>query len=134
MKKGILLVTMVLALAVPHKVLAAETDEFDYLTRCVEAEAGNQDLKGKRLIAAVILNRVEDERFPDTITDVINSPKQFAVVANGRIDEVEVNDETVKACKLEMKDRSDDKIIYFNNSSKVGGKYCYKYGKHYFGK
>ena len=134
MKKGILLVAAVLALVLPHKVLAAETDEFDYLTRCVEAEAGNQDLKGKRLIAAVILNRVADERFPDTITDVINAPKQFAVVANGQINKVTADDETVAACQMEIEERTDTDIIYFNNSSKVGGKYCYKYGKHYFGK
>lgn len=134
MKKGILLVVAVLALVVPHDVRAAEAEEFDYLTRCVEAEAGNQDLKGKRLIAAVILNRVEDDRFPDTITDVINAPKQFAVVANGQINKVTADDETVTACQMEIEDRTDADIVFFNNSRNVSGEYCYKYGKHYFGK
>lgn len=41
------------------------------------------------LIMSVIMNRVADEEFPDTIRDVIYQPHQFSVVSDGRIDNVE---------------------------------------------
>ena len=134
-KKMIILMTM-LSMIFACKVQAVEIEdaEFVYLTRCVQAEAGNQDFYGKRLVAAVILNRVDDERFPNTITEVINAPKQFAVVRNKIIDTVEVDQETVDACRMELISRVDKDVLYFNNTSKVGGKFCYKYGNHWFGK
>ena len=121
-------------LSAGHNVKGEPLNEFDYFTRCVQAEAGNQDFTGKRLVAAVILNRVADERFPDTITDVINAPHQFSVVSNGSINSVDVDSETIRACWLEMNMRSDTEICYFNNSRSVSGKFCYKWGKHYFAK
>lgn len=44
-------------------------DSLELLAICVEAEAGNQGLQGKRLVADVILNRAEDHsgQWPDTI-------------------------------------------------------------------
>ena len=132
MVKKILVITALLAMMVSRSVRA--DDDFEYLTKCVQAEAGIEDIKGKRLVAAVILNRVEDERFPDTITEVIDEPKQFAVVANGRIKKVEADEETVLACKLELLKRTDSEIFYFNNSPKISGKFCYRWGNHYFAK
>ena len=44
--------------------------DYDALLRIVEAEATGGDLKSKVLIANVVLNRVNDERFPDSIYDV----------------------------------------------------------------
>ena len=41
--------------------------EYYTLLRIVEAEATGEDLEGKMLIANVILNRVRDSRFPNTI-------------------------------------------------------------------
>lgn len=108
--------------------------EFEYLTKCVQAEAGNQGLYGKRLVAAVILNRVESDKFPNTIEEVINAPHQFAVVSNGSIEKVEVDEETETACRIELKHRCNEEVLYFNNSSDVSGKYCYKYKDHWFGK
>ena len=133
MKKwGMLLMMAILFTSVPRDVHAM--DEFEYLTKCVQAEAGNQDEHGKRLVAAVILNRVNDDRFPDNIVDVINAPHQFSVVSNGMIKRVDVDNETIVACQMEMIERTDIEIIYFNNSKNVSGRYCYKYGDHYFAK
>lgn len=41
------------------------------LQRIVEAEAGDQDIRGRRLVANVILNRVRSSKFPDTIREVV---------------------------------------------------------------
>ena len=50
----------------------------------VEAEAGTEDIKGRVLIANVIMNRLSHEEFPDTITGVIldqrNGIPQFSPV------------------------------------------------------
>lgn len=61
------------------------TAEMAMLAQLVQAEAGNQDLTGKRLVADVVLNRVESEQFPNTIREVIfqKNPVQFGVTVDG---------------------------------------------------
>lgn len=60
--------------------------ELDLLARCVFAEAGSKDYAGQVAVAAVVVNRVQNSRFPDTVTDVIYAPKQFECVDNGMIE------------------------------------------------
>lgn len=75
--------------------------EYYTLLRIVEAEATGEDIKGKMLIANVILNRVADERFPDTIEEVvwqeIGGSAQFQPTVDGRINSVEITDATIEA-------------------------------------
>lgn len=75
--------------------------EYDTLLRIVEAEATGEDLEGKMLIANVILNRVADERFPDTIEEVvwqqIGGAAQFQPTVDGRINTVEISAQTIEA-------------------------------------
>lgn len=74
-------------------------DDYEALLRIVEAEAGGEDEKGKLLVANVVLNRVKNEKFPDTIEEVImqkdKGTTQFSPVSNGRFYTVEVSDETI---------------------------------------
>lgn len=76
-------------------------EEYDILTRIVEAEAGNEDEKGRMLVAGVVLNRVNHKKFPDTVTDVVfqseNGTSQFSPVSNGRFYSVKVSEATVRA-------------------------------------
>ena len=78
----------------------AERSDIDLIAACVEAEAGNQDLTGKRLVADVILNRVDSEDFPDTIEGVISQPRHFATYWNGAIDRAEPSEETRRNINL----------------------------------
>ena len=55
----------------------------DYLYRIAWAEARGEGEKGIILVINVILNRVADPNFPDTIRDVIFQPRQFSPVQNG---------------------------------------------------
>lgn len=75
--------------------------EYQTLLQIVEAEAGGEDLKGKMLIANVILNRVADERFPNTIEEIvwqeIGGSPQFQPTMDGRIHTVEITDSTIEA-------------------------------------
>ena len=110
-------------------------DSLEYLACCVEAEAGNQDAKGKMLVCDVILNRVDNMHFPNTITGVINQEGQFSVVENGMINKVSVSDETFNICKLELIERSDTEILYFKTGDyHTIGTPAYRYGDHYFSK
>ncbi len=54
------------------------------LAKIIHAEARGETLEGKIAVGAVVLNRVEDERFPDSIEAVILQPRQFSSVADGQ--------------------------------------------------
>ena len=78
------------------------TDEdMEALLRIVEAEAGGEDEEGKLLVANVVLNRVNNDSFPETVTEVVfqreNGVTQFSPVANGRYYTVEISESTVSA-------------------------------------
>ncbi len=100
------------------QVLAFSEEDYNNLLRIVEAEAGGEDEKGKILVANVVLNRVKDEDFPDSITGVIfqkeNGVTQFSPVSNGRFWKVSVSEETVEAVNkaLEGEDYSQG-ALYF---------------------
>jgi N-acetylmuramoyl-L-alanine amidase len=48
------------------------------LALCVWREARGESARGKRLVAQVIENRVQDRRWPDTYVSVITQPWQFS--------------------------------------------------------
>lgn len=132
MKKAIVGIVLMLILAVPVQA-KTEYSEMELLERVVEAEAGNQGLIGKRLVVAVIYNRVESEKFPNSIYEVLTSPGQFSTVWNGAVDKMEVSEETRTAILLELSHRTDNEILYFN-CGPCSGKYAYTYKGHKFGK
>lgn len=88
--------------------------EMEVLARCVEAEAGNQSIDVKRAVISVILNRVDDDAWPDTIGEVIADPYEFATYWNGAMDEVEPSVSTYEAISLEMETRSYPGLFYFD--------------------
>lgn len=88
--------------------------EVEILARCVEAEAGDQSIDVKRAVVSVILNRVDDDAWPDTISEVIADPYEFATYWNGRMNEVEPSISTYEAISLEMETRSYPGLYYFD--------------------
>ena len=98
-------------------------EDYENLLKIVEAEAGTEDIKGRVLIANVIMNRVRHSEFPDNITDVIweydNGVPQFSPVADGRIGEVTVTDETREAVKqaLQGTDYSEGALFFIQKSA-----------------
>lgn len=109
--------------------------QIDLLCRCVEAEAGNQSVLGKRLVCDVILNRIASEAFPDGLEAVINQEGQFGVVSNGAIDKAVPSEETIAAVLTELNERIDTEVLYFQTGSysKFGEPYE-KVGDHFFSK
>lgn len=64
------------------------SDEIYWLSRIIEAEAGGEILEGKIAVGNVVLNRVDDPRYPNTIYSVIFDFKhgiQFTPAYTGTI-------------------------------------------------
>ena len=61
------------------------SDEYQTLLQIVEAEATGGDVTSKMMVAGVVLNRVRDSHFPDTIQEVVWQKDQFQPTSDGRI-------------------------------------------------
>jgi N-acetylmuramoyl-L-alanine amidase len=59
--------------------------DIELLARLVHGEARGEPYEGKVAVAAVVLNRTEDPRFPKTIAGVIYEPGAFDAVSDGQI-------------------------------------------------
>lgn len=72
--------------------------DIDVLMKIVEAEAGCEDRKGKLLVANVVINRVKNKSFPNSVKEVVYQKNekvtQFSPVSNGRINKVCISEET----------------------------------------
>ncbi len=111
-------------------------DSLELLAICIEAEAGNQGLEGKRLVADVILNRVDDHSgaWADTIQGVIAQNGQFSSYWDGGMDQVdEPSEETYRAVRMETAERGYPGIYYFREGDwpEYGTRWK-KVGDHYF--
>ena len=91
-------------------------EDLYWLSRIIYAEAGNQIMAGRVAVGTVILNRVANDHFPNTIKEVIFAPKQFSPVTNGMIYRDPDFDSTVAAmlCLDGVKEAGDS--LYFNTS------------------
>ena len=78
-----------------------EDQEYQVLLKIVEAEAGCEDTEGRMLVANVVMNRVRNGHFPNTVTEVVyqrqDGTAQFSPVSDGRIDTVNVSQGTIDA-------------------------------------
>lgn len=78
-----------------------EDQEYQVLLKIVEAEAGCEDTEGRMLVANVVMNRVRNGNFPNTVTEVVyqrqDGTAQFSPVSDGRIDTVNVSQGTIDA-------------------------------------
>lgn len=98
-------------------------EDYENLLQIVEAEAGTEDLKGRILVANVIMNRIKYPEFPNNATDVIwqyiDGVAQFSPVADGRIAEVVPTDETKEAVRqaLEGVDYSEGALFFIQKSA-----------------
>lgn len=99
------------------------------IAKLVQAEAGNQDYIGKRLVVDVVLNRYNSETFSNTIAGVIYAPGQFTHPA------ATYSDECMAAVEAECMERLDYEIMYFR-AGYFFSKHpqAYQHGGHFFSK
>lgn len=93
-------------------------NDYEVLKRIVEAEAGICDIKGRILVANVIINRVRSSEFPNTISGVVYQKSQFSPVMDGRINTCKVTDATVEAVNRAIagEDYSDGALYFMNRN------------------
>ncbi|OCZ49709.1 cell wall hydrolase [Dehalobacter sp. TeCB1] len=85
------------------------------LAKIIYAEARGESFEGQVAVGAVVLNRVESPKFPDTIREVIYQPGQFSAVLDRQID-LTPGDEAYQAAleALEGQDPSEGALFYYN--------------------
>jgi len=123
---------------VPDAIRCGMTEEeFDFISSVVEAESDRctDSTEGRMYIALVILNRAADERFPDTIPEVLTQAGQFSTVRNGHsiVDRTELSDQAViEAVEwLESGDAPTDLLFFNCVGFNIGEPYGI-YGGNYF--
>lgn len=94
-----------------------DANDLYWLSRAIYAEAGNQPMQGRLAVGTVILNRVANSQFPNTIEEVVFQPGQFSPVSNGTIYR-DPDEDSVVAAKLCLDGvREADDCLYFNVTS-----------------
>lgn len=96
--------------------VSVRTDETNLLARTVAAEAEDEPYPGKVAVVAVVLNRLRDPAFPNTIADIIFEPWAFESVANGHFWQVQLGKQDYSAARdaLNGWDPSNGALFFFN--------------------
>jgi len=99
-------------------------DELYWLYRITEAEAGGESYEGKMAVAAVVLNRVNVEGWPNNVVDIIFeivhvngiAYYQFEPVLNKYIYKVTPSSETKKAVQAAIngQDPTNGAVVFYN--------------------
>lgn len=102
------------------------------LAALIYCEAGNQSYEGKVAVGAVVMNRVESSRFPNTIKSVIYQKGQFTPAMTGKLGRVLASGNIPSSCYEAARDA-------LNGSNPIGNRLFfstggggYKLGDHYF--
>jgi N-acetylmuramoyl-L-alanine amidase len=109
----------------PAEILIAETEpeprlepseeEMELLARAVYSESRGEKFDGQVAVAAVILNRIDNPKFPNNVAGVIFQPQAFTAVSDGQF-WLEPNQTAYRAVEeaLEGKDPSLGALYYYN--------------------
>lgn len=109
------------------------------LARLIHAEAEAEPYTGKVAVGAVILNRVESPKFPNTLAGVMYQPHAFESVTNGRV-YTNPNSASIKAARDAINgwDPAGGSLFFFNPAKPVSRwiwsrRIIARIGKHVFG-
>lgn len=71
-------------------IIEVESEKKYLLARLVYAEAGSESDEHQQAVASVVLNRMNSDKFPDSIDEVIyqRNPLQYACIEDGNIDKI----------------------------------------------
>lgn len=112
----------------PYERAGMTEEEFYFISSVVEAESDrSESLEGRILIAETILNRVNSDLFPDTISGVLTQSGQFSTVVNGHsiTERTELSDEAVIIAARAIEDGTAPEVLFFNC---IGYNYGTPYG------
>ena len=83
------------------------------LSHIISAESGNCSDEMMIAVGSVVLNRVEDDRFPDTIEEVVFQPGQYSPTWNGAYFN-DPTDEAVEVAEMLLTDgrQIDESVVW----------------------
>ena len=102
------------------KAKSTSTSDIQLMARAINGEARGEPYEGQVAVGAVILNRVKDSRFPNSISGVIYQPGAFTAVSDGQINAAISEGSTVyKAAQDAMNgwDPTGGCVYYFNTDT-----------------
>ncbi|MGE5629611.1 MAG: spore cortex-lytic enzyme [Caulobacteraceae bacterium] len=119
---------------------SSRSNEVYTLAQVIHGEARGEPYVGQVAVGAVILNRVDNPKFPNTIAGVIFQPGAFTAVSDGQMFQPP-GDSAMRAARDAMNgwDPSGGAIYYYN-PAKTTSKWIWSrpiikvIGKHYFAK
>lgn len=113
--------------------------EVQLLARTIYAEAKGEPYIGQVAVGAVIMNRVNDADFPNSLTGVIYQPWAFTPVARGQIWNETPNDSAIRASLAALRGWDPTyNSLYFYNPAKVESTWVFsrqtvrRIGKHVY--
>lgn len=96
---------------------SSTTSDLQLMARAINGEARGEPYEGQVAVGAVILNRVKNSQFPNTIAGVIYQSGAFTAVADGQINvPISQGSTVLKAAQDAMNgwDPTGGAIYYFN--------------------
>ncbi len=115
-----------------------DSRDLNLLARLIHGEARGEPYVGQVAVGAVVLNRVKDSRFPNTIAGVIYQPGAFDAVYDGQIN-LEPDQTAIKAARdaLNGWDPTYGCVYYYNPATATSSwiwsrQIVLKIGKHNF--
>ncbi len=94
--------------------------DVDLLARLIHAESWGESYLGQVAVGAVILNRIKDTRFPNTLEGVVYQRYAFESVSNGYIWQITPNQSTYRAAEAALNGEDPTNgALYFYNPDKV---------------
>ncbi len=96
--------------------------DLNLLSKLVHAEARGEPYKGMVAVAATVLNRVANSKFPNTIAGVIYQSGAYTCVSDGQIN-LSANEQSRKAAQDAINgwDPTSGCIYYFNPNTATSG-------------
>lgn len=123
----------------------SDVEDAYLLEKIAMAEAESEDIEGKALIMLVVLNRVQSDRFPNTVSEVIyqkinNGGWQFSPLKEGgRWYTTEPDQECREALELIQLEKWDESqgALYFESMGnsdwhRENLEFLFQHGNHYF--
>lgn len=85
------------------------------LAKIAMAEAEGCSIKAKELVIHTVLSRIESDRFPNTVEEVIFQKNQFTPISDGRWNKVEPNEECWQALENVLSSSESKDILFFES-------------------
>ena len=106
--------------AIQHGDSFYNQDDLFWLSRVIHRESGNQPMEGMMAVGNVVLNRVADPVFPDTVEGVLAQKNQFSTYKSGVLAATQPSERSIIAAKLVMDGgvvEETEGALYFDSGS-----------------